>query len=163
MDPVGAAHAAAATVALLLGPAVFLRPKGDRLHRRVGYAYAGSMVVLNATAFAIYDMLGRWGPFHYAAVVSSATLAMGLVPAMLRRPRGSWLRFHYFGMCWSYVGLVAAGMAQLLSSLPRIWPALAAAAPAAYFWGATAVGTALVCALGVYFIRIRRLGFPRAA
>ena len=160
MDVLGITHTAFAVLSLLLGPAVFFRRKGDAVHKRIGYAYAGSMIALNATAFMIYDLFGRWGPFHYAAVASTATLAMGLLAAMLRRPRRNWLGFHYAGMCWSYAGLGAAAVAETFTRLPGAWPALAASAPMAFFWAATGVGTALVMALAVYLIRIRRLGYP---
>jgi hypothetical protein len=119
------------------------------------------MIAMNATAFMIFDLFGRWGPFHYAAVMSSATLAMGLLPAMLRRPRAKWMDFHYVGMCWSYAGLGAAAIAETFTRLPHAWPALGASAPVAYFWTATGVGTLLVMAVAVYLIRIRRLGYPR--
>jgi len=163
MDMLGVTHTAFAVLSLLLGPAVFFRPKGDRIHRRVGYAYAASMIAMLATALMIYDLFGYWGPFHYAAVASTATLVMGLLPAILRRPRGKWMEIHYAGMCWSYAGLAAAAVAETFTRLPRAWPALGASAPIAYFWTATGVGTALVIGVAVYLIRIRRLGFPRGA
>lgn len=159
MDPLGLVHTASAVVALALGPAIFFRRKGDRLHRRIGWTYAASMIVLNGTAFAIYDLFGYWGPFHYAAIASSATLAMGLVPAITRRPRGRWLEWHYAGMTWSYAGLGAAAVAETLTRLPAAWPALGASAPMIFFWTATGVGSALVIALAVYLIRLRRVGF----
>ena len=161
MDVLGITHTVFAVLSLLLGPAVFFRRKGDRTHRRIGYAYVGSMLALNATAFMIYDLFGRWGPFHYAAVASSATLAMGLLPAMLRRPRGRWIGLHYAGMCWSYAGLGAAAVAETFTRLPGAWPALAASAPMTFFWAATAVGSALVMVIAVYLIRIRRVGYPQ--
>ena len=162
MDPLGLVHTASAVAALALGPAIFFRRKGDRLHRRLGWAYVTSMIVLNGTAFAIYDLFGHWGPFHYAAIASSATLAMGLVPAITRRPRGRWLERHYAGMAWSYAGLGAAAVAETLTRLPAAWPALGASAPMRFFWIATGVGSAAVMVLAVYLIRIRKLGFPRA-
>lgn len=162
MDPLGLVHTAAAVVALALGPAIFLRRKGDRLHRRIGWAYATSMIVLSGTAFAIYDLFGHWGPFHYGAVFSMLTLAMGLLPAITRRPRGRWLEWHYAGMSWSYAGLAAAAVAETLTRLPGVWPTLGAAAPMRFFWIATGIGSAAVIAVAVYLIRIRRVGFPLA-
>ena len=163
MDILGVTHTGFAVLSLLLGPAVFFRRKGDRLHRRLGYAYAASMVAMLATAFMIYDLFGRWGPFHYAAVASTATLAMGLVPAILRRPRARWMAIHYAGMCWSYAGLGAAAVAETFTRLPQAWPALGASAPMTFFWAATGVGSTLVIIVAVYLIRVRRLGFPRGA
>jgi uncharacterized membrane protein len=162
MDLFGLVHTACAVAALLLGPAVFLRRKGDRWHRRLGYAYVASMAALNGTAFALYDLFGGWGPFHWAAVASFATLLMGFVPAYRRRP-ANWLAWHYVGMCWSYVGLAAAAAAEFFTRVPQLWPATAAVLPRHYFWIATAVSTFVVGGVGTYLIRIRKLGFPAGA
>lgn len=159
MDLLGLTHTVAATAALLLGPAVFFRRKGDRTHRRIGYAYVAGMVTLNVTALAIYDLFGRWGPFHYAALASLATLAMGIVPAIRRKP-ANWQHWHYFGMSWSYAGLLAAGVSETLTRLPRAWPAFGAIAPPHWFWTAVAIGTAAVMVGALYLIRIRKVGFP---
>ena len=42
------------------------------------------MVLLNATALAIYRLTGSVGPFHVAALLSAATVAGGLGPAVRR-------------------------------------------------------------------------------
>ena len=162
MDLLGLVHTAFATAALLFGPVVFLRRKGDGPHRVLGYAYVASMALLNATALLVYDLFGGWGVFHWAALLSLATLAAGFVPALLRRPKGKWLEWHYQGMCWSYVGLAAAAAAELFSRLPEAWPALAAVVPRHYFWMAVGVSSFVVWAIGSYLIRFRRLGFDPA-
>lgn len=159
MDALGLFHTVFAVAALALGPAVFFRRKGDARHRALGYGYVVSMALLNASALLIYDLFGRWGPFHWAALVSLLTLAAGFVPALLRRPRGKWLEWHYFGMCWSYVGLAAAAVSETFTRLPQLWPGLREVVPAHYFWTATAAGTFLAVGAGVYLIRVRRLGF----
>ena len=163
MDLLGLIHTAFAAAALLLGPAVFFHPKGDRYHRRVGYAYVVSMAALNLTALMIYDLFGGWGPFHWLALVNLATLLSGFVPAYLKRPAGSWLEWHYLGMCWSYVGLAAAGAAEFFTRVPHFWPETAALVPPHYFWIATGVSAAALGGLGTYLIRIKRLGFPAAS
>lgn len=124
MDGLGIVHTGSAAVALLLGPVVFFRDKGDSLHRRIGYGHVVGMAALNGTALAIYDLFGGWGPFHWLALVSLATLAAGFVPALIRRP-AKWLEWHYFGMCWSYVGLAADRMTKHLRAARRgRWPRL---------------------------------------
>ena len=50
----------------MLGGIVVLRRKGTRSHRRIGLAYAAALLLVNATALAIYDLYGRFGPFHVA-------------------------------------------------------------------------------------------------
>ena len=158
MDVIGWIHTGSALAALLLGPAVFFRVKGDRYHCRIGYAYALSMIVLNLTALLIYDLFGGWGPFHWMALVSLATLMAGLVPAVWRTK--NWLEAHYQGMCWSCVGLAAAGAAELFTRVPDVWPSAAKLVPAHYFWVAVGVSVVVTGGVGTYMIRVKRMGFP---
>jgi len=109
----GTAHIALAVASLTLGAMVFLQPKGGRRHRLLGRLYAGALVLVNVSALLVYEESSGPGPFHVLALVSLATLSAGLVPALLRRPGGSWLEAHAYFMSWSYVGLVAAGVAQV--------------------------------------------------
>lgn len=117
----GTIHLAFAIAALTLGAVVACRRKGDRRHRQLGYSYAVSLLVVNASALSVYEDSARLGPFHILALVSLVTLVSGFIPAYLRRPVSWWLGLHAYLMSWSYVGLVAAGVAQLAtmaSSLP---------------------------------------------
>src|SRR5688572_20218407 len=105
LDPVGTVHLFLGLLAVTLGLAVVVMRKGTVAHRRAGFFYAVVMVLLNATALMIYDLFGRFGPFHTLALVSLATLAAGVVPVWLRRPR-AWLELHARFMSWSYAGLL---------------------------------------------------------
>ncbi len=58
MNTLGWLHTGCAVVALLTGAMVLLRPKGTAAHRRLGWAYAGSMLGLNVTALLIYRLFG---------------------------------------------------------------------------------------------------------
>ena len=78
------------------------------------------MLLLNATSFLIYDLYGRFGPFHVAAVISMATTAAGFAPAHFRRPRASWMSLHAIFMGWSYVGLLAAFIAEIATRVPGV-------------------------------------------
>ncbi|TAE47410.1 MAG: DUF2306 domain-containing protein [Bacteroidetes bacterium] len=109
--PTGLFHTLAAVVALIAGTFVLLRRKGDLIHKRAGYVYTLAMALLNVSAFMIYDLWGRLGPFHFAALVSAATLYMG-IRAALRRREG-WYEQHYYWMSWSVVGLYAAFVAEV--------------------------------------------------
>ena len=162
MQTIGIIHTAAAAAALLLGPSVFIRRKGTRLHKQLGYGYVVSMLVLNLTAFGLYGLFDGWGLFHWLAIVSLSTLLMGFVPVFLKRP-ANWIDWHYFGMTWSYVGLAAAALAETLTRLPAFWPELAEKAPQAFFWNAVGVGTFTVCGVGWYLINRRRVGYATAA
>jgi uncharacterized membrane protein len=144
LDPLGLVHALLGVAALILGIAQLLRRKGTPLHRRVGQAYVLSMALLNATALMIYDLDGRFGPFHVASLVSLATVAAGFVPVYLRRPRDAWMHLHAYFMCWSYVGLLAAFVSEVAVRVPGVG-----------FGAAVFVATAVVMASGAVLIHTR--------
>jgi uncharacterized membrane protein len=120
LDPFGLVHALLGVAALILGLAVLMRRKGTHVHRRLGQGYVLTMVLLNATALMIYDLYGRFGPFHVASVISLATVGGGFVPVYLRRPREAWIHLHAWFMCWSYVGLVAAFVSEVAVRVPGV-------------------------------------------
>jgi uncharacterized membrane protein len=120
LDPFGLVHALLGVAALILGLAVLLRRKGTPVHRIIGRAYVLSMLLLNTTALMIYDLYGRFGSFHVAAVISLATVGAGFVPVYLRRPRRAWMQLHATFMCWSYVGLLAAFVSEVAVRVPRV-------------------------------------------
>ncbi len=74
-----------------------------------------STSIRNGTALLIYDLFGAFGPFHWLALVSLTTVAVGMVFVIRRRPRGTWMRHHAEVMSWSYVGLMAAGAAEVMN------------------------------------------------
>lgn len=157
--PLGALHFTAALAALAAGAVVLRRSKGGRAHRRWGYAYVGAMLTLNATAFGLYNLFGHWGPFHWLALASLAGVLGGVLGPLLARRRGWtrdwWLPGHYRAMGWSYIGLVAAGVAETGTRLPRAVPALAerlgataAGLPRPTFWAVVVTCSAAVIAGG---------------
>lgn len=150
----GLLHLTAALVAVCSGTLVLLLPKGTRLHKRVGYVYTGSMMLLLATAFMIYRLFGRWGVFHWAAVVSAITLFLGMVPLLLRKRRyqatnSRNLVWHLSFMYWSVVGLYGALVAESFVRLPGI--VLEDGLPNRTFYNITGMATGAVMALGVFF------------
>lgn len=118
-SPTGLLHLAAACLAMLLGAAVLFLPKGTRLHKRIGYAYALAMLTVNATAFAIYYLWGRFGVFHWFAVLSTGTLLAGMLPMFLFRNRLKALGWHLGFMYWSVIGLYCAFVAEVLVRMPH--------------------------------------------
>ncbi|MDX1587215.1 MAG: DUF2306 domain-containing protein [Balneolaceae bacterium] len=122
----GTAHVALAIAALIIGAAIAFLPKGGRRHRTLGYFYAISLLLVNVSALSVYEEAVGMGPFHILAVISLLTLISGFIPAFLRRPVSSWLYLHAYFMSWSYVGLVAAGVAQIItmSSSLSAWVAV---------------------------------------
>lgn len=111
----GLIHLIFSIVALILGAMVIFSNKGTDRHKKIGYAYAISMVVCIATAFMIYRLFNGWGIFHYMAVISAMSLIFGLVPAILRRPVNSWMGLHFGFMYWSVVGLYAAFISETIT------------------------------------------------
>ena len=142
MTPLAMMHVVSAVTALASGAVVLLRPKGNRPHKALGWIYVASMLVLNASALGIYRLFGRFGPFHFAALLSLATLVPGVVIAWRKRPR--FAERHYFFMTFSYVGLLSAAAAEVLVRVPR-----------APFWGAVVFASAAVGFIGAAIIRAR--------
>lgn len=154
LDPFGLAHALIGIAALLMGLVVVMRPKGDASHRVCGAAYVVAMVLLNASALAMYDLTGRLNAFHVFALISLATLAAGWVPALRRRPARRWYERHAMFMAWSYVGLVAAFVSEIVTRIPVFSSGAA--------FGAAVAGTA-VAILGAGAIVIHWLVPPAVA
>lgn len=114
---IGMIHLFSAGVALVSGSFVLLSTKGTRLHKKIGYAYAVSMIAVNVTAFFIYRLFGDFGPFHVAAIISLLTLVAGMIPVILRRPT-KWFDLHFAFMYYSVIGLYAAFVSEALVRIP---------------------------------------------
>jgi uncharacterized membrane protein len=115
--PVGLVHFLVALGALTLGSAVILGRKGTQWHRWLGRGYVFLMVALNGTALMIYELFGGFGPFHWMALASLAVILVGYLPAR-SKPVG-WMPRHAYFMTGSYVGLVAAAVAEVASRVPN--------------------------------------------
>jgi uncharacterized membrane protein len=114
---VGQSHLVAALVALGSGAWVLWARKGTRLHVFGGYIYVVSMVLLNGTALAKYDLSGEFNMFHAGAIGSLITLAAALAAAIIyRRTRNRRaIAAHGHLMIWSYFGLFAALIAEVVT------------------------------------------------
>ncbi len=134
-DRLGLFHMYAAMAALLLGPLIFMRRKGDFPHRLIGLGYVFAMLMTNATALLIYDFTGGINFFHIAAAASLATSLAGLVAILVyagKRSKGA-LAVHIEMMAWSYFGLVLAagaeawtrGFGPQISDLQTFWAVFA--------------------------------------
>lgn len=134
-DRMGLFHIYAALAALLLGPFIFLRRKGDFLHRLTGLGFVFAMLTTNATALVIYDFTGGINFFHFAAAVSLATSLAGLAAILVyaaNRAKAA-LSVHIELMAWSYFGLVLAagaeawtrGFGPQISNLAAFWAVFA--------------------------------------
>ncbi|MEM7110557.1 MAG: DUF2306 domain-containing protein [Bacteroidota bacterium] len=112
----GQIHLMASCLALITGTYILFAIKGTLLHKKVGYIYVGSMVILLITAFMIYRLFGGFGIFHVVAIVSSVTLAAGMIPA-IRRTNQNWILIHFAWMYWSVMGLYAAFASEMITRL----------------------------------------------
>jgi len=106
----GLIHTLTAVCALVIGIVIFARPKATFLHRTLGYVCSISMAVMLVTAFFIYHLTKSFNLLHFLAIVSCPPLCLGFAAAFNRR-RG-WLPQHYKWMCFSYMGLCAAFIAE---------------------------------------------------
>lgn len=128
---------------MVAGAIVLLNTKGGLFHKRVGYVYVALMVVLNVTAFMIYDLFGRFGPFHVSALMSTGSIIGGIVPALFRKRSSNWIYRHYYFMNWSVVGLYAAFWAETLTRI----------LPINQFWPIVMIATGITVAIGSFLIR----------
>ena len=119
-DTVGLIHLITGMVALVTGAWALYVPKRSRTHRRVGYVYAVSMVIMLITSFRIYALFGSFGVFHWLALISTLTLIGGMFPVLLRWPAGSFMVYHFSFMYWSVVGLYMAFFGELAARVPTI-------------------------------------------
>jgi uncharacterized membrane protein len=135
----GVIHLISAVLALILGSMVLLARKGTRIHRLNGYGFTVSMLVLNGTAFGLYHLFGKLGPFHFAALVSLFTLVIGMIPAITRKPEQEWLKRHTIGMYYAVIGLYAAFASEIVVRIPGV-----------PFFSLVILATLLVMVLGIY-------------
>lgn len=140
---IGQIHLGLAVAALLSGTVVVALGKGTGIHRLVGFVYATSMLGLNGSALLIYNLTGSFGPFHVLALISLATVLIGVVYALLSTPRDRWIILHAYWMSWSYIGLLAATASEALTRLPS-----------APFWWAVAAASVLVVGIGGWAIAV---------
>ena len=130
-DKLGLFHMYVALAAVVLGPIIFLRRKGDFVHRLMGLAYVFAMLATNITAFLIYDLTGGPNFFHIAAIISLITAIGGLVSILIYADKKSQnaLAMHIDFMSWSYFGLFLAAVAEsvtrgfgpIIGSLSSFW------------------------------------------
>lgn len=152
-------HTILGVVALVSGAWNLVAVKGTGRHRIVGWVYAASMAGLIGTSFAIFELFGRFGPFHVMSLVSGGTLALALYFPLRRAHHANWLEHHYMWITWSYVGLVMATGSHLFALGPPGWP----------FWARAGLYWILPCAVGAALIfgyrdrMLARFGAPGAS
>jgi uncharacterized membrane protein len=142
----GLAHTIVATLALIFGTLVLLRPKGTTFHRKIGYGYLVSMVLVNLSAFGIFHLFGRFGIFHVLAIVSLVNLTLGMIPIFRRSPQS--IAYHMYWMYYSVLGLYAAFISEIAV---RVVPAIGMTWNV--FFAIVGIGSTLVFVIGTLIIR----------
>jgi uncharacterized membrane protein len=114
--PLGVMHVIAALAALASGAFVISWRKGGPVHRMVGLGYVFAILVTNMSALLLYHLTGHFTLFHAFALVSLVSTLWALAMP-LARPR-NWLSRHVRAMAWSYLGLLAATLNEIVIRLP---------------------------------------------
>ena len=104
LTPSGALNLGAASLALMLGPVVFLQRNGDGAHRAIGALFAVAMLVVNVTALSTYAISGSFNMFHALAILSLAALvpAIVMIQRYKRTRKGGHLVTPAECMAWAY-------------------------------------------------------------
>ncbi len=120
-DWLGGFHFVCALGALVLGPIILLRRKGDQTHRWLGRIWAVMMAVIIVSAFSMYELDGGPNLFHFFALVSLITMSAGLwaIWQFKRTRKRGFVTIHQHFMVWAYFGLFMAGVWQITFSLVR--------------------------------------------
>lgn len=106
-------HVAVAVVALGLTGVQLIGRKGSRTHRRLGYAWAGAMMLLALTGLFIHSirMIGPFSPIHLLSL-----LVLVMVPLAVLNARAGKVRAHR----WTVLSLVVFGL--LGAGAFTFWP-----------------------------------------
>ncbi len=125
---IGLFHTIMASVAMITGLVVVFNTKGTIFHKRIGYVYVVSMLLLNLSAFFIVNF-GGFSIFHFFSIISLATVIAGILPAI--RKTKNWFGYHYYFMSWSVVGLYCAFWSEVgtrfVKNMQQFWWAVALA------------------------------------
>ena len=152
-------HFIAASVAILVGAAIFTMPKGTRLHRILGVTYiltmfttVVSVVPVEAKVMPFFGT--RFGFFHAFVVIGFISLIFGI--DRLRRWRATrepeMLRAHQVHLAYSYAGLLMAGFSQIATN--PFW-GLVQLSNQTQFWIIFAAVNAAIYAVAMWLIQTR--------
>ena len=139
-------HVVAACLALLLGPVVLYRRKGDRRHKQLGYVWVVTMLIVATSSWFItsFGIIGPFSPIHGFALLTywSIWRAMRDIYAGNIKGHEQALRSLY----WN--GLIIAGGANFLPGrvLNRmVFPEIPSLGWVAILLGATSLLLRIYC------------------
>ncbi len=150
-DNIGLLHLIVSFIAIITGSLVLALKKGTKTHKKVGYIYSAAMLIVLITSFMMYNLFGKWGIFHWLALVSGVTLISGMIPVLTKWPKENYISLHFSFMYWSVLGLYGAFVAEVLVRLPKI--VIESGIPNSTFYNMTGVAVAITMGLGGYFFR----------
>lgn len=106
-------HVAAALIAVLLTAVQFAGVKGSGLHRVMGYAWCGAMLVAAVSALFIYEIriIGPFSPIHLLAVA-----VISGVYGIVKEARRHNVSAHKRAVYW--LSGTALGIAGVLAFMP---------------------------------------------
>jgi uncharacterized membrane protein len=143
---IGLIHTIAAVISFISGSVVLLNRKGTAFHKKVGYIYVSSMLIVNISAFFLYNLFNGFGIFHFFACLSLFAIFGGMYPVILRHRVKNWYIQHIEVMCWSIVGLYAAFAAEVSVRL----------LPQEYSLTVLGVSGGIITTIGAILIRRRK-------
>ena len=139
-----AIHTVLALFGIAVGALQLLRTKGGAIHHALGYAYVYAMLVADGAAMLIYRFTGQFNVFHAGAIVNFVLIVFAMVP-LLQSPRpANWKLRHYYRISWSYVGLIAAAVTELIVRTVRLTHEQG--------WAVSGGATVMVTAIGYVLI-----------
>lgn len=152
LDTIGWIHFIAAIISLISGTFVVLNTKGTAIHKKVGYVYTFSMIIVIVTSFMIYDLFGGFGIFHFFALVSTFALLGGMIPILKKERTKKNLDQHAEVMGWSVVGLYCAFISESATRLHFDYALII-----------VGVGCGITCMLGSILIKRARKKYKTLA
>jgi uncharacterized membrane protein len=122
ISAMGWIHTIACLIALAAGGYVLAGRKGTRRHRRIGWWYVMSMLVLNLSILAVYNFdivpgagqgPGRFGIFHWMTLATLLATVLAVIGAVRQRHSRVWAHVHAQAMLFSYYMLVGGLINEL--------------------------------------------------
>jgi len=117
LDTVGWIHFISAVFSLVTGTWIVLTKKATAIHKKIGYVYVVSMIIVIVTAFMIYRLFNGFGIFHGFAILSTIALVGGMLPMLKKQRTAKDLEQHAVVMGWSVVGLYCAFISEMCTRL----------------------------------------------
>jgi len=76
------------------------------------------MITLNFSAIPLTNLTGEISPLHIFILFSLPYILVGLYFPIFARNKEKWVEYHFEFMCYSYVGLLCAGFAEIIIRVP---------------------------------------------